>query len=225
MRKSLLIIMIALLAIPTAFAARKKDKAGEVVDYVYTDNKYNFSLTLNEEWKYKIQKDKSSFRMSLNQINYAIPPDYASIPDYTKIPRMVLFVVETSLSPAEFLDSLVSDTYESEVKKEVLKECEILNMNSSTGFDPEKVLTRKKKALKINDNNGYYWTGQLKYTNEVSTSASSQGGKRVKGGYGGGLVSVEIGDKMVLFHVISELNYFDAVFEEALKIINTLKTN
>ena len=84
MRKLLLICMIVLLAIPTVFAARKKDKAGEVVDYVYTDNTYKFSLTLNEEWKYKIQKENSSLRMSLNQINYAIPPDYASIPDYTK---------------------------------------------------------------------------------------------------------------------------------------------
>ena len=40
MRKLLLVCLIALLAVPTVFAARKKDKAGKVTDYVYTDKSF-----------------------------------------------------------------------------------------------------------------------------------------------------------------------------------------
>lgn len=225
MRKLLLFFMIAIIAVPSVFAARKKDYAGKVKDYVYTDKKYNFSFTLNDEWKSRIQKNKSNFRLVLTQIKYAVPSDYAETPDYTKIPRIVVYVVETNLAPKAFIDSLVSPSYKSDVKKEVLKECEILNMIKSTGFVPEKLVSRKKKTLRIGDIKGAYWTGQVKYTNEVSTSASSQGGKRVKGGYGGAIATVKDGDNMILFHVISEWNYFESVLEDAMKIIKTLELN
>ena len=223
MRKSLLFLMLVLLAVPSIFAGRKKEKAGDISDYVYTDKKFNFSLKLNEEWKPKIQKNDEDFRLSLTQVNYGIPPEYVQTPDYTKIPRMVVFVVESDLPAKLFVDSLVSDTYKSDAKKELMKEFEILNMTSSTGFKPEKLLTRQKKSLDIGEEDGAYWTGQVKYTNEVATSASSIGGKRVKGGYGGGIAAVKKGKNMIVFHVISEWNYFEPVFDEALKIITSLK--
>ncbi len=225
MRKLLLLCMIAIITVPSVFAARKKDKAGSVADYVYTDKKFNFSLTLNNEWKYKIKKNKSDFRFVLTKVDYAIPPEYSSAPDYTKIPRMVVYVVESKLAPKAFVDSLISPTYKSKAKKEVLKECEILNMRKSTGFVPEKLVSRKSKNLKLEGGTGYYWTGQVKYTNEVSVSASSLGGKRVKGSYGGAIAVVKNGDKLILFHVISEWNYFQSIFDDAMKIIKSIKLN
>ncbi len=217
--------MIALLIVPSVFAARKKDKAGKVKDYVYTDKKFNFSLNLNDDWKYKIQKNKGDFRIAFTQVKYGIPSDYANTPDYTKIPRIVVFVVESKLAPRAFVDSLISDSYKSKAKKTVLKEFEILTMMSSTGFVPERLLTRKKKTLQFDKSKGYSWTGQVKYTNEIATSANSVGGKRVKGGFGGGMVAVKDGDNLIVFHVISEWDYFGEVFEEAMSIINTLKLN
>ena len=222
MRKLLLISLIVVLAVPTVFSARKKDKAGTVSDYVYTDKKHEFSLTLNEEWKYKIQKNKSVFRLVLTQISYPIPSDYSSTPDYTKIPKMVLFVVETKLDSKAFIDSLISPSYKSKTKKELMKEFEILSITSSTGFSPEKLVSRKNKALNLDGKNGTYWTGQVKYTNEVSVSASSQGGKRVKGGYGGAIAAVKDGDKMIVFHLISEWDHFQATFKDGLEIIKSL---
>ncbi len=223
MRKLLLVCLIALLAVPTVFAARKKDKAGKVTDYVYTDKKYNFSLSLNDEWKYKIQKNKKDFRLVLTQIKYGIPSAYASAEDYTKIPRMVVFVVESKLSPKAFIDSLLSSSYKSKAKKTVLKECEILNLNSSSGFTAEKLISRKSKALKVDGKKGYFWTGQVQYTNEVSISASSKGAKRVKSSYGGAITVIKNGDKLILFHVISEWDYFNSIFSETMKIIKSLK--
>lgn len=225
MRKLLLVCMIVIIAMPSVFAARKKDYAGKVSDYVYTDKKHNFSLTLNESWKYKIQKNKKDFRLVLTQIDYAVPPEYVDASDYTKIPKMVLYVVNTKLAPRAFVDSLMSSSYKSDAKKEVMKECEILNMQKSTGFVPEKLVSRKKKTIILDGEKGFYWTGQVKYTNEVSTSASSFGGKRVKGSYGGAVVAVKDDDKLILFHIISEWNYFESVFDDAMKIIKSLKFN
>jgi len=222
-RKLLLICLIVVIAVPSVFAARKKVYAGKVSDYVYTDKKYDFSLNLNEEWKYKIKKNSSDFRLVLTKIDYPTPPEYASAPDYTKIPKMVVYVVQTDLAPRAFVDSLLSDDYKSKAKKEIMKECEILNLIKSTGFVPERLVTRKKKSLKIDERKGFYWTGQAKYTNEVSTSASSIGGKRVKGGFGGTVVVVKDGENMILFHAMSEWNYFETLFTDAMKIIETLK--
>ncbi len=222
MRKLLLLSLIVLLAVPTVFSARKKDKAGKVSDYVYTDKKHDFSLTLNEKWKYKIQKNKSDFRLVLTQINYPIPPEYVTAPDYTKIPKMVMFVVESKLAPKAFIDSLVSPSYKSKSKKELKKEFEILSMSSSTGFAPEKLVSRKKKALNLDGKTGAYWTGQVKYTNEVSVSASSRGGKRVKGIYGGAIAAIKDGDKIVVFHLIAEWNHFQSAFKDGLEIIKSL---
>jgi len=225
MRKLLLLSMIVIIAVPSLFAARKKDYAGKVTDYVYTDKKHNFSLTLDEEWKYKIQKNKSDFRFVLTKIKYAIPSGYTQAQDYTKIPKVVMYVVESSLSPRAFIDSLISPSYKTKVKKNILREFEILNMNQSSGFTPEKLVSRQKKTLKLDDRNGAYWTGQVKYTNEVAVSASSLGGKRVKGSYGGAIAAIKDGDKLVLFHIISEWNSFETVLEDALKIIKSIKWN
>ena len=225
MRKLLLLFMLVLLVTPTLFAGRKKEKAGTISDYVYTDKEYKFSLTLNEEWKSKIQKNDEDFRLAITQINYGVPPEYVETPDYTKIPRMVVYVVKTDLPPRVFLDSLASNSYDSDVKNELKKEFEIISLTSSTGFTPEDLIIRQKKSLDIGDHEGAYLTGQVKYTNEVALSASSIGGKRVKGGFGGAIAAVKDGDNMIVFHVISEWNYFEPVFDEALKIITSLKFN
>ena len=114
-----MVMLLGLMVLPSVQGARKKNKAGVVKDYVFTDKQFNYSLTLNEGWKYKVQKEKATTRLVLTKVDFGIPPDYRSAPDYTKIPRMVVSVVETNMGAVEYIDSLVSDSYNSDEKNEL----------------------------------------------------------------------------------------------------------
>ena len=112
--KNLLIVTLFLaFGISTALAGRVKELSGTVENNVFKDKKYNFSLTLNDDWKYTLQKNEENFRLLLTQRNYDIPSGYISAPDYTQIPRIVLWTDTTSLNAFGFLDSLVSNTWRS----------------------------------------------------------------------------------------------------------------
>lgn len=223
MRKLLILMLIALMVVPSVMARRKSKKAGEVEKNVFTDEKYGYQLTLNDLWKYKIQKDNDDFRIILTKSKYEIPPDYLNAPDYTFIPKMVLFVGESKLSANEIIDSLLSDTYESDLKKEVLKEFEIFHRTGGSGMVKEDLLQMGKRPIEIDSTRGTSWTAQVRYTNEVATSAASAGGKRVKGAYGGAIISLKKDNLLYLFHVMGEWTYFQNNMKDAMDIINTLK--
>jgi hypothetical protein len=211
------------IAVPCLQARRPRDKAGEVKDDVYSDKEYNFKLTLNDKWKYKIKDNDDKFRLVLVQKNYEIPPDYLDAPDYTMVPRLVLWIDTTSMSAFAFMDSLLSETYSSEQKKELLREFDILNDNISEGGNSrEKLVTRKKRALELGDNKALEWTGQMKYRKEVAESDSSIGGKRVIGAYGGSMVGIKEGDNIYVFHLICEWNYFESNMAKAMEIIESI---
>ena len=56
--KNLLIVTLFLaFGISTALAGRVKELSGTVENNVFKDKKYNFSLTLNDDWKYTLQKN------------------------------------------------------------------------------------------------------------------------------------------------------------------------
>ncbi len=224
MRRFLVILLICTVMAPAVFARKPKDKAGKVTDMVYKDKKLNFSITLDDGWKYSIQKNKSKYRFILVKKNYDIPSDYIDAPDYTMIPRITLWVDTTSMSPFVFIDSLLSPTYKSKQKNNLYKEFDILNDNiSEQGSIRERLITRKKKAFEIGKNKALRWSGQMKYRKEVATSSSSIGGKRVIGAYGGSLIAVKNGDTIYMFHMICEWNYFDALVAEMTRIVQTIK--
>ena len=199
MRKLLILLLIILFVSPAAFARKPIDKAGKVKDNVYKDKQYKFELTLNDLWKYKISKNKDNYRLVLLKNKYEIPVEYQEAPDYTMIPRINVFTDTTSLSVSAFIDSLLSDEFKSDQKKEILKEFEILQSTGGSGMEKEKLLSRKRRNLEIDGKNGFRWTGSVKYRNQVSTSASAAGGKPVYGGYGGAIVGVKNGNQIVLF--------------------------
>lgn len=223
MRRMLILFSLCILLVPNVFARRKPDKAGKVSDYVYTDKEFDFKLKLNEGWKYKINKNEDPCRMILTQVDYAIPPDYASAPDYTKIPRVVVCVVEANMSAPQFIDSLVSESYDSEAKDELLKEFEILRFSGGSGFTQERITPRERDNIEVSGLRGNSWIGQMKYTNEVSRSASSTSGIRVKGAYGGYIAAIKNGEQMLMFHLICEWPYFETVKNELMKIIYSLE--
>jgi len=204
---------LLLLIAPTADARRKRDKAGSIQDGVYTDKKYEFTMKLDEEWKVSIMKDEKPFRVVLVQKNYAIPNDYQDAPDYTKVPKVVVYADTTSTGIFAFVDSLFSDSYSSDQKNEIRKEFEFLNEHE--------IVPRGVKRLEVGGEKGVLWQGQAKYVKEVATSASSIGGKRVYGAYGGAIIGAKKGDLMVLFHVMSEWQYFPGVLQQALQFVET----
>lgn len=225
MKRFIVFCLLFALAAPCINARKPKKKAGEVEGQVYRDETYNFELTLPENWKYRINKVKENFRMTLTQKNYEVPPDYLDAPDYTQVPRFVVYADTSTMAPLPFLDSLLSDSYSSDQKKEMLKEFEILH-DYTEGRD--EVVPRSRKPITVNDNKGVLWTAQGKYVKEVSLSSSSNAtdadyNKRVYGAYGGIIAAVRKDNQIVVFHLICEWAYFPTVFEEVMTIINTLK--
>ena len=225
MRRIVIAVCLLALLAPAVSAGRKKDKAGSVSDRVYQDKKYSFQLKLSDGWKYKVRKNKDAFRLVLTQNNFEIPPYYLDAPDYTQIPRTVVYVGETNMSVDMFIDSLVNEDYRSDQKKELMKEFDILNDQSAgSGMTREKLVTRKKKRMQLGDLKGMFWTGQVKYRNEVSESSSSiSAGKRVYGAFGGLIVAIKKDNNIIVFHTVCEWTYFENIRDEVMAIINSLE--
>jgi len=221
--KRFLIVFMSLLLV-AAFsveAKRKSPKAGNVKDGVYTDSEYDFSLKLPESWKFKINKKDDPIRMVLIQKNYQIPPDYIDAPDYTYVPRIVVFAGKSDMNVFAFMDSLLSDSYKSEVKDEMMKEFEIFH-DSFEGR--EEIVPRGRKTISFGEAKGVFWTAKGRYVKEVSLSSSGVGGKRVYGDYGGAVVLLQKDDILVAFHVMSEWNFFEQeVLPEADSMISSIK--
>lgn len=223
MKKILIAIIITALSVSIVHARRKSDKAGSVKDNIYTDKKYDFKLTLNDAWKLKVKANKSNFRLVLVQKNYEVPGDYIETPDYTMVPRIVLWVDTSTNTVFSFMDSLLKRDYSSDQKKELFKEFEILmDEISEQGNIREKRTTRQKKALKIDGNKALLWTGQMRYRKEIALSASSLGGKRVTGAYGGAIIGIKKNGHLYLFHMICEWIYFQSNLQKAMEIITSI---
>ncbi|MBU8932726.1 MAG: hypothetical protein KOO62_01845 [candidate division Zixibacteria bacterium] len=223
--RRLMILLIALaVCAPNADARKKKPKSGKIEDSVYTDAKYGFQITLPKAWTSRLRKLDDPYRLVLIQKNYQIPSEYVDAPDYTLVPRLTVYVAETHVTPFEFLDSLLSDTYSSKVKKDIFKEFEILNNQSIGDGEREDVVTRKRKSLRVGENKGVLWQGKAKYIKMVTQSASTGSGKRVYGAHQGGVVILPVGkEHLVLFHVICEGQSFPLVWAEVKAVIDSYK--
>jgi hypothetical protein len=216
--------MILVLCLPSAFGRRKKEKAGTCEDDLYRDTQYGFQFKLDDGWKFKIGDDDDNLRLTLVQKNYQVPPDYLDAEDYTQVPRIVVWAGETPLGAAAFLDSLLSETYKSEQKNDIFKEFEIINASAAgSGTYREELVPKGKRSLDLAGETAVHWKGYVPYMKEVSESATSIGGKRVRGAYGGAIVAVKKGKVVVLFHLICEWLYFPEVENEALGMITSLQ--
>ena len=222
MGKLVIFVLIFAFTASTSDAGRRRELSGEVNENVYKDKVHGFSLKLNDEWKYTLQKNEENFRLLLTKRNYEIPPDYINAPDYTQIPRIVLWTDTSSLHPFAFLDSLVSKTWNTDQKKELMKEFEILNPIPLSGGTRDEAVPRGRKPVEIGGEQGILWQAKAKYVKEIATSAGSLAGTRVNGSYGGAVVVVKHGNRMFVFHVMSEWDFFDAILQGAFKIIGSM---
>lgn len=219
MKRLLIVVLSIALLVPSIEARRTHAKAGSVKKRVFTDEKYDFSIHILDNWSYSINNDNDPNRIVLSQDKPGIPPDYQDAPDYTMYPRLVVFVGKTDLSAFAFLDSLLSPTYESDTKKDALKDIEILRSEPKR----EDVVSKRRSAVPIDQERGVLWTGQANYVQEVSLSASDLGGKRVYGAYTGAIWVVTFGKNVLVANLITEQDYFQDVLREAEQMINSIK--
>jgi hypothetical protein len=220
-RKLLLMTLILAVVVSSVDARRGAQRAGNIKKDLYEDGTYAFTLKLNDEWNTRVQRDKDSFRLVLLKKRYEIPADYQDNPDYTQVPRLVVFAQDgVALGAFAMLDSLLSRSYSSDVKSEMLKEFEILQPGAPG--EREEIVTKGRETFEVGGQRGILWTGQVRYMKEIAVSASALGGKRVRGGYGGAIALVKNDDLLVGFHLICEWQYFDQNLSEAMKIIGSL---
>ena len=223
MKRLLLLLLAVLICVPATMARRKTPKSGAIKDGVFVDATYGFKLNIAPEWSASLKKLDSPARLTLIQKNYEIPPDYLDAEDYTKVPRVTVFVAESPWSATAFRDSLLSDTYDSDQKNEILKDFEILNEQAvSEGGERQALVTKGRESLYINEKRAAQWFGEAQYTNNVTQSVSSQTAKAVRGAYAGAVVVVKNGDQLLLFHLITEKMYFMAVWSQVLPMIESL---
>lgn len=204
--KQLLIIVLALILAFNCAFARKSSKAGEFKDGVYTDNLYNFSLNIPDDWNYSIKKDDSNTRLVLTKKTYDVPLAFQSSPNFTKIPTITVYADTSSMSPEVFTDSLMSDAYKSKQKKQVMNICEILYGEFTK---------RKQGKMSVGEISGILIAGEQKYTLQIPDVYTNY--------YGGSIFIAKHGNNLMIVHFISENLYYQNLNEELIKVLSTLK--
>ncbi|MCX6827229.1 MAG: hypothetical protein NTV06_08220 [candidate division Zixibacteria bacterium] len=211
-------IITAIVIICVTFSvtmAKKKDLAGEVVQGVYVDSIYDFSLNVPEAWNYTVKKASSNVRVILSKKQYDIPIQFQEASNYTLVPKITVYVDSTSLAMDQFLDSLLSNAYKSKQKNNILSELKILNGNFQL---------KKRAKMTMGELSGFRVEGQLRYTLEVQRSGSeSDKGDIVADFYGGSIFFVKNGNTIVMIHFISEWRYFDVLDQDFTRILETFK--
>jgi hypothetical protein len=216
MKRVLIFGLVALILITTAEARRKKKKTGKITDGVYTDADYNLSLNIVESWKGKTQSSKKNphIRLVCVQKDFGIPAHFLMVPDQAQMPKFVIFADTSTMGVRPFVDSLLSRSFKSKQKKEILSEFEILSKKDLT---PSGMAT-----LRIGEERGVIWKGKSDYTRDIQSSASSSGGRRVKGTYGGAIFAFKKDGLIVVGGLICEYDFYDAVMKEAIAIMSSL---
>ena len=181
----------------------------------YIDTKHGFSFEVLENWKANIQDEKGRTRVILTQSNYQLPEDYRTTPDYTAVPRLVVWVDTCTMGAFPLLDSLLSETYKSDQKKDMKKEFEF--------FSEPDITPRGRSRFTLGGEQGVAWEGESKYVKDVQSSAGASGGKRVYGGYGATVLIGKKDDLLVVQYMMCEKQFYDAVVAEVMQMTADFK--
>ena len=209
--------LIALLMTAVVFSvvqARGKKKSGNVEGDTYTDATYPFKVTFNDLWKASTKKADDAVRLILTKKKYDIPPAYTRVPNYTTTPKITVMVDTTSMPLDMFVDSLLSDDYKSDEKKDILTEFPIL-------YGDFQLRRRFKVPVGDGEGEGIQITAQLQYTISIQGAGSnSDRGEIVTDFQGGSVFFAKKDDNVYMMHFIGEWRYFDTLekdFDEIVK--------
>jgi len=213
MKRLLIIFLAVLICVPSVFGRRKSKKSGEIDNNVYTDTEYEFKLTLLENWDTELQKPDKEIRLIMNQKDYQIPPDLMPYPTMTKVPELIIMVAEIPFSPPAFVDSVASNTYKSDAKKELLKDMVALEENVSF----EGLRKTAKKSIEIDSMEAVQWEGIADYIKDLGM------GETIPRTYAVGMIAVKRDKYTIVFMLECERTFFADIFGEVITMAESLK--
>jgi len=200
MTRKLLTVILALACLASTGYARKQiPKAGQIADGVYSDTQHGFSLTLPAGWDAKIKEAKSACRLVLTQEKFELPVELEPYRDEIPAPFARVWLVELSFNTREFADSLISNSYSSDLKSEILADLYELNeMMKFEGF-----VTVDRKGFKAGTLDVSTWRGSANYTVDL-------GSRTKKINWSAGYFGVRQGD-FSLIVIVSGHKAFDQI--------------
>jgi hypothetical protein len=213
MRKLLIFGLIFLICLPSIYARRKRPTSGTVDNNVYTDDKYDFKLTILDNWDPEVQKPDDRVRLVLVQKDHKIPPELMPYPQLAEVPRVEIYVSEVPFSPPAFVDSIMRDTYKSDVKSEIMHRLYALEENVT--FDGLK--KSRQEPIEIDGKDAIRWEGTAHFTVRQGTHDFT------RRSYAVGLFAVKNGDLMMTFTLTCEGMFFPEILEEVKKMVHSLK--
>lgn len=189
-------------------------KAGEVKDNVYHDNSYDFSLQIPDGWSASIKTDKNALRMTMDQKSPVPPYQFqGGLRDYMQIPTMAVMVDTTSLGAGEFVDSLLSSSFESEQKKFMYKYLKIISRSHELV---------KRKEVTFAGNLSVMMEARQPYEITVAKGTSDKSDVINDNKYGTIFVTVRDGEVYVI-SMICEYRTSQQILDMYNEMINSLK--
>lgn len=214
-KRLLIIFMIVLIAVPAVFARRKSKKAGDIDKLVYTDNMYNFSFTLLDNWDPDVQKEDAMMRLEMIQEDHKIPPELMQYPQMARTPKIQVFVSDEGedATPQLFIDNIIDMKYKSDIKGEIMKEIAVLEENITfDGFDQS-----QKNLIEIDGKQAIQWVGSADYTKDLGM------GETIPRSYAVCFIAIKNGKEMLTFSMICENQFMGDIFEEMKKMAESVK--
>ncbi|MBN2226964.1 MAG: hypothetical protein JW763_06335 [candidate division Zixibacteria bacterium] len=213
MKRLLVFGLIILICLPSAFARKKRPKSGDIDKNVYTDAEYDFKLTLLENWEPELQKPDKKIRLVLQQKDHEIPGELMAYPGLAKVPTLEFYIVEEPMLPGALVDSIASNSYKSDNKKEILSI--LLQLEENLFFDG---LNRENKSsLEIDGKKAARWDGGSHFTKKLGMDET------IPRTYGVGMIAVKNG-KYTLFCLLDcEKAFYNDLMKEVLTMVESLK--
>ncbi len=213
MKKTLIVILALLVCIPNVMARKKSPKAGTIDNGVYIDSEYDFQFKVPENWKPEYQKPGKNMRLVLNQKNHEIPPELMPFPTMAQVPELEIYHAKTPLSPAVYVDSLVSESYSSDEKKEILKHRYALEQ----GVDYTGIKPSGREKFKVGELEAYRWHGTMEFSKKLGM------GETIPRSYGLVLWTVKKGDEIVVFSLYCEVTFQAKLIKEVTTMVESLQ--
>lgn len=153
---SCLAVLLVAFLVSNAHSARKRSNfTGTIRDSVYTDSETGFSVKISPWWLYERGKVGDLCHLHLQENNKQLKELNKELGTNTQPNLMEFWIVNSPATPAECLDSILSDSSKSDLRKAFL---ERLNINLASSMS-EGIEDFRRKDTTIADKPASYWRG------------------------------------------------------------------
>lgn len=191
-------------------------KAGEIKDGVFTDTSNNFSIAVPEGWGTKISSAKKALRLILSEKSYPLPRQFqgGGKEDYAQIPMIHVLVDTTSLTVAQFVDSLLEPKFKSKQKKYFLKYLKLISKAPDV---------LRKKEMTLGNARAIQIEVRQQYSMEISADRNTDRADVVNDYRSGSMFVTVRQGKVIIVHMINEWQFHRNYLALFGNIIGSLK--